>query len=196
VGGVLVAVAVGAMALFDCGLEVAVASGLLLFAAVALVVEGFLVTVGFGSSSFDEPLPDLAVFVAVAVGDESRCAASGEAESLSSLRSSGAPGGGFSAPAADGDEPPARSASVVVGSDAESSPPKSQVAIRPAEMVSAPAATNPTAIALGLMTSLLVPRVTAGSLEATSLQRAEGSYRVCRPSLGRRNIRSLFSNRP
>jgi hypothetical protein len=168
VGAALVAVAagfvaVGATALLD-GFLVAVGAGALLF---AVLEDGLLVAVGSGSPSED------AFAALVAVGDGSCWAAPGAPEPSAASWSSGAAGGGFSAPVDDGDPLPLRLATAWGVSVAELPPPRMPLAMRPPEMVSVPPATNAMAIAFGLMTSLLVPRP-ADSLEATSVRQAEG----------------------
>jgi len=151
VGAAVVAgglVAVGDGALLD-GFGVEVGSGALLLFAVA--EDGFLVAVAVGL------LPDAAagVLVDVGVADGSACAALGPAPLLSSSRSSGAAGGGFSSPCDSGDETPSR---FNVGTAASGSePPNRPVTARLPAMISEPPATNVMAMALGLMTALQVP---------------------------------------
>ncbi len=145
-GGTLVGVAAGLVAVAGCFVAVGSTAALL-----AVLDEGSSVEAGFGSS--DEAF---AALVEAAVGEGIGCAASVAARSAAASRSRGAPGGGFRAPVADAAEPPPRSAAVVVST--AFSPPPRPSAVRPTAMVKKPPATKAIEMALGLIRALLVPR--------------------------------------
>ncbi len=133
-------------AALTAGFGVAVGEAAVLL--LAVLEDGLLVVVGSGLSQ-DGPF---AAFVAVAVGDDGCEAGLGEFELPLSLLSSGAAGGGFRTVEANGREPPLLSTVVAVVSGVALLLSKNPSPTRPAVMVRVPPATNPIAIALGVMT--------------------------------------------
>jgi len=181
VGGAVVAVAGGCVAAGEAALAaggfVAVGEAAL----PALLADGVFVGVGAVWLACDEPPAD--VFVAVGVSEGSSGAKPGEFEPSPELRSSGAAGGGFSAPVDHGATPPLRSAAAVV-SGAEPSPLKTPTATRPPEMINVPPATNANAIALGVMTGPPDPALLRVPWRPRPCREPKEVLQVGRPSVG------------
>lgn len=117
----------------------------------AVLDDGLLVAVGSGSSCEDVPA------ALVAVGDGSCWAASVEPEPSSSLRSSGAAGGGASWLSDEDVESPFSAVVALGESPPEPQMPNTLLATRPPETDSEPPAAMVMMMALRLMTALLVP---------------------------------------